>query len=129
MLRQSLFAVLLLLLFASASFAQTPLVGTWPSGSWHADDSRHHGPLHATFTSINDSQVQAHFGGRFAKVIPFRYNVVLNVTGTDGTNTYLTGSSHLPIFGTFHYNAVATPTTFEAHYSHRRYTGVFLLQR
>jgi hypothetical protein len=69
------------------------------------------------------------FTGRFAKVIPFRYSVVLNVVGTAGDTTFLAGQSRLPIFGTFQYQAAATPTSFQATYRHRRYSGQFLLQR
>jgi len=116
--------------FINAQGTTPSLVGRWPNGEWQNSSNSHHGPLHATFSQVNDSQYRVNFAGRFAKVIPFRYTVVLNVTGTSGDGTtYLSGTSHIPIFGTFQYDAVATPTGIETSYQSRKFTGKFLLSR
>ena len=128
-------------LFAAIVFAVVPatlnaqglatnLAGKWPNGEWQNSSNSHHGPLHANFTQVSDSQYRVTFGGRFAKVIPFRYTVVLNVIGrsADGT-TYLAGNSKLPFFGNFQYDAVATPNAIETRYQSKKYKGKFLLSR
>jgi hypothetical protein len=128
MLTRILLTLVLLGLAMPTASAQS-LAGRWPNGLWTSDTTHHRGPLHAQFQPLNDSQYLVQFGGRFAKVIPFRYTVVLDVVGTSGDAAVLSGSSRLPLFGTFHYNATATPTHFDAHYTNRRYSGQFLLSR
>lgn len=102
--------------------------GNW-SGNWLSQKDGHKGPLYGTFTKIDDSTYAAKFRGRFFAVIPFRYNVTLNVVGSDPNHLYLAGSSRLPIMGTYQYSAVATPTDFTADYTARRDYGKFTLQR
>ncbi|WP_020476049.1 hypothetical protein [Zavarzinella formosa] len=102
--------------------------GNW-SGTWLSQSSGHKGPLNGTFTKIDDNTYAAKFRGRFFAVIPFRYSVNLNVVGSDPDHLYLSGSSRLPLFGTFQYSAVATPTDFKADYTAKRDRGQFNLQR
>lgn len=102
--------------------------GTW-SGGWLSFSNGHKGPLSGTFTKVDENTYNAKFRGRFFAVIPFRYNVNLNVVGSDADHLYLSGSSRLPIFGTFNYSAVATPTDFQADYTSKRDRGQFNLRR
>jgi hypothetical protein len=105
------------------------LSGTW-SGSWNSDRCRHHGPMCATFTKINESQYCVHFRGRFFKIMPFRYTVVLDVVAEDDETTQLSGSSYLGrVFGTFTYSATATATSFNANYSSCKDWGRFCMTR
>jgi hypothetical protein len=105
------------------------LTGTW-SGYWVDCNSGHRGPLRATFRKCDDGRYQVVFTGRFWKIFPFRYSVVLNVTGREDDSLSLTGESRLGIlFGTFRYTARASSTDFVADYNSRRYQGQFVLER
>ncbi|HWY86356.1 MAG TPA: hypothetical protein VNX28_06515 [Gemmataceae bacterium] len=105
------------------------LTGDW-SGHWTDTKSGHTGPLHATFRQCDEDHYQVAFAGRFFKVIPFRYKVVLTVTGRTGDEVFLTGEQNLgPLFGSFTYNATATATDFVAHFCSRRYQGDFILRK
>lgn len=107
----------------------TDLSGCW-SGCWQDCKSGHHGPLKATFCKCDDAHYRVTFSGRFFAVIPFRYSVVLTVTGQDGDKVLLSGESNLGLlFGTFTYHAEATASEFTAHFSSRRYEGRFDLKR
>lgn len=108
--------------------APVDLAGTW-SGTWLSQTNGHNGPLNGTFTKLNDTTYAAKFRGRFFAVIPFRYQVNLNVVGSDADHLYLAGSSRLPIFGTFQYSATATATDFTADYTSKRDRGQFNLNR
>jgi hypothetical protein len=90
----------------------------------------HHGPLSATFCRIDDTHYEVRFRGRFLKVVPFRYNVVLEVTGYSGDKVLLSGASNLgPILGTFSYSAEATDTQFVASFCACKDHGVFSMTR
>lgn len=123
-------ALALVLVFCSvaAPVSAADLTGHW-TGHWEDTKSGHTGPLRATFTACDADHYRVTFVGRFWKVIPFRYSVVLNVTGHDGAKVLLTGAQNLPLFGTFHYTAEATADDFTAHFCSRRYQGEFVLQR
>jgi hypothetical protein len=54
------------------------LTGDW-SGHWADSKSGHTGPLHTTFRQCDADHFQVTFSGRFFKVIPFRYKVLLTV--------------------------------------------------
>src|SRR5689334_8344899 len=102
--------LLLWLLFLAVGLAWSipadaaDLSGQW-QGSWQSDGTGHRGPLRCTFTKLDDSSYQANFSGRFFRIIPFRYSVVLSAVEENGT-TYLTGSHYLGRrYGTFTYTA------------------------
>ena len=120
-------AVLVLLLVASVASAQPPVAGRW-SGQWMTDANSHHGPLRAKVTPAGDGY-DVRFTGRFAKVIPFTYRQHLTPTGTDGEAVFLSADRRLPLFGTFHMNATATGSAFDARFSSGRETGRFVLRR
>jgi hypothetical protein len=116
-------------LVSSDAAAQKPnLTGRW-SGNWVSDTTGHTGPLNGRFKQIDDSHYKVVFTGRFFKVIPFRYSQKLEVTGSDGENVFLAGSSRLPGFGTYEYSANATSHDFHATYQSRRDRGAFILRR
>jgi hypothetical protein len=105
------------------------LSGCW-SGHWQSCTSGHKGPLNATFCKLDESRYRVEFTGRFFKLIPFRYEVTLNVVGSDGDTVTLSGSSYLGrMFGTFTYHATATGCDFVANYSSCKDRGKFVLHR
>jgi hypothetical protein len=112
---------------AVSAFAQD-LSGRW-RGTWDDSRSGHQGPLRASISCVDGQHYHAVFTGRFFKVIPFRFRTTLDVTGVEGDTVFLSGQSRLGLFGTFHYSAQATEHDFTAHYSSRRYEGMFLLSR
>ena len=68
--------------------------------------------------------------GRFFRILPFRYNVVLRVVDVHGDTVTLAGSSYLGrLFGTFHYRATADGCSFHATYTSCKDRGEFCLQR
>jgi hypothetical protein len=104
------------------------LSGRW-HGTWLSCQTGHHGLLSARFHKINDTCYRVHFAGIFWVVIPFRFTVNLAAAEqTDGT-VILSGSPHLPLFGTFDFVAVATDHDFQATYSTSRDDGRFTLHR
>jgi len=111
----------------ASAFAQD-LSGCW-HGTWDDCNSGHSGPLRATISKCDDQHYRAVFTGRFFKVIPFRFETVLEVTGQADDKVLLSGESRLGMFGTFRYSAEASSTNFTANYSSRRYEGQFLLSR
>src|SRR5262245_3006710 len=90
-----------LALFASPEACQAiDLSGCW-SGTWQSCVTRHRGPLNAEFVRLNDSQYEVFFNGRFFKIMPFKYSVVMTATDQNGV-VYLSGSKYLGrMFGTF----------------------------
>ncbi|OAI40361.1 hypothetical protein AYO40_04835 [Planctomycetaceae bacterium SCGC AG-212-D15] len=130
----SLIAIAILLLGSTlSSAADAPccppdLSGRW-SGHWESCPTGHCGPLHARFCKIDDCHYRVNFHGRFFKVIPFRYSVTLNVTGTADGVVFLSGEKRLLGFGTFTYQAQATDCSFTATYCSRSDTGRFELTR
>tara|TARA_B100000686_G_C16474162_1_gene803665 strand:- start:213 stop:632 length:420 start_codon:yes stop_codon:yes gene_type:complete len=104
------------------------LSGTW-TGNWHDFRTGHKGPLRATFSQLEDGNYQVHFRGRFAKIIPFRYTVVLEATEKDG-KVELAGTSNISRRrGTFYYKAEATDTNFVSSFRSRKDNGEFRLSR
>lgn len=124
---------LVVISLALASFSSKvhagDLTGNW-SGYWEDCLSGHSGPLRGTFCKCDDNHYRVTFSGRFFKVVPFRYTVVLTVVGQEGDKVLLAGQSDLgPLFGTFTYRAEATDTHFVSDYCSRRYQGKFVLDR
>ncbi len=104
------------------------LSGNW-AGNWHDSRTGHKGPLRATFIKLEGGNYQVNFRGRFAKIIPFRYSVVLEATEKDG-KVHLAGTSNISRRrGTFYYKAEATDTSFVSSFRSRKDDGEFRLQR
>ena len=104
------------------------LSGSW-SGRWDSQSTGHTGPLKAEFTRIDDSQYQVDFRGRFLKLVPFRYSVVLTAV-EEGENVRLSGDNYLGrMFGWFHYDAVVSGDCFTAIYSSCKDSGQFQMTR
>jgi hypothetical protein len=69
------------------------------------------------------------FTGLFLVALPFRFTVNLAVTGREDGMVLLSGAPHLPLFGTFHFDAVTTEHKFTATYCSRSDQGRFHLCR
>ena len=120
---------LALVLPATATAIGSDLNGCW-AGSWESSTSGRSGPLYATFTRCSDTEYRVKFTGRFLKVIPFRYTVMLTIVEDRGDHVTLAGSSYLGrLFGTFSYRATATDGEFRADYASKKDDGMFRLTR
>jgi len=109
--------------------APVSLSGHW-EGTWQDCLTGHDGPLQADFCRLDETCYEVEFRGRFFKVIPFRYSVVLRVVGEEDDKLLLAGSSDLGRRqGTFHYHAEATDCCFTAWYKSCKYQGRFDLKR
>lgn len=121
-------------LVAIAALALTSLAsagdlsGRW-AGMWEDNGSGHAGPLKAKITRNCDGSYHCCFHGRFMKIIPFCYKTDLEVVCEDGCSTQMQGTSRIPIFGDFHYNAVATDCEFVLKFCSKRYSGTFTMDR
>jgi hypothetical protein len=105
------------------------LSGSW-SGRWLSCKSGHNGPLNGTFCRLSATSYEVNFRGRFFKVFPFRYSVVLNVVEEYGDYTRLRGSSYLGrMFGTFYYDATVQGNCFTATYTSCKDNGRFTMTR
>ena len=119
----------LVLAFAASSVSAEDLSGEW-SGRWLSCTSGHKGPLKATFCRVGETRYDVTFSGRFFMVLPFRYNVTLDVVSDEGDTVMLAGSSYLGrLFGTFTYQATASETKFTANYTSCKDNGKFVLCR
>ena len=117
-----------LLLAAPTTLWAIDLSGTW-SGSWGSYQTRHKGVLHAEFVRINESQYEVFFRGRFFKILPFKYSVVMTAVEQDGV-VHLSGSQGLGrMFGTFTFAAAATDCQFNANYYSCKDDGYFAMTR
>lgn len=105
------------------------LTGKWTSGAWESFADGHKGPLTATFEKLSPAQYRVKFRGRFFRVIPFHYTVMLDVVGQCGDRALLAGSSNLPLFGTYTYTAEASGSAFVANYQAKVDHGQFRLRR
>ena len=111
------------------AFVPVDLSGTW-KGSWLSCKSGHNGKLRATFCRLNEKQVQAVFVGSFAKILPFRYNAVLDVVHEESGMIVVSGSKRLgPLMGTFSYQATITADRFDATYNSKRDWGKWSMSR
>lgn len=115
-------------LLAQQTCLATDLSGCW-SGTWQSCQTPHQGPLHAEFVRIDANRYEVFFRGRFFKISPFKYSVVMTATEQDGV-VYLSGSKYLGrMFGTFSFSATATDCQFNATYTSCKDDGVFKLCR
>jgi hypothetical protein len=104
------------------------LSGQW-QGYWQSDDTGHRGVLRCTFTKIDETSYRANFSGRFFKIIPFRYSVVLDAVD-HGDVVHLSGSQAIGRrYGTFYYSATATCSEFNATFTSCKDSGQFVLTR
>jgi hypothetical protein len=129
LLSLSVIAVLVLSPIQLQAEDKLDLSGKW-SGSWRSEISDHTGPLKAKFTVLENSKVQARFSGRFFKIIPFRFNVTLEIVeDKDGVVT-LKGKEDLGrTLGTYTYNATYSKGKFVAKYVTEKDKGVFEVSR
>jgi hypothetical protein len=104
------------------------LSGKW-HGSWVSCKTGHHGKLNARFCKIDDTSYRVRFTGTFLGAAPFAFTVKLAATEQENGTVVLTGDPRLPLFGTFHFSAVATDHDFTATYSARNDEGRFTLRR
>ena len=122
------FALLWSVLASVSPVDADQMAGRW-LGNWVSYKNGHNGPLNAQFRPINGNQYRATFTGRFAKVIPFRYRMKMQVQGRSGDTIYFGGSRSMLIFGRFDYQACATPDQFVATYRSRRDRGRFEMRK
>lgn len=131
MIRTSRFAsVLASLMFLAAPAAcwGIDLSGCW-SGEWASCQTRHHGPLNAEFVRLGENQYEVFFQGRFFKILPFRYSVVMTAVEENGV-VHLSGSQFLgKRAGTFSFVAAATDCQFDANYYSCKDHGTFTMTR
>lgn len=122
--------LILAVLFATTSPCwATDLSGHW-EGSWHSAGSGHSGPLSADFCRLSNGNYQVTFRGRFWKIMPFRYRVVLCAYEDDQGQVHLSGTQSLGrLSGTYHYRATASDCSFRADFWSCRERGVFCLTR
>jgi len=105
------------------------LSGKW-NGTWRSEINEHAGPLKAKFTVVEDSKVQARFNGRFFKLIPFHFNVTLEIVKNENGVVTLKGKENLGrTLGTYTYNATYSNGKFIAKYSTEKDKGVFEVSR
>ena len=81
--------------------------------------------LNAEFVRISENQYEVFFRGRFFKILPFKYSVVMTAVEQDGV-VQLSGSQELGrMFGTFTFAAAATDCQFNANYYSCKDNGQF----
>jgi len=117
-----------LLLLLPAICEATDLSGCW-SGTWESCATPRRGPVNAEFVRLDANRYEVFFSGRFFKVMPFRYSVVMTASEQNGV-VQLSGSKYLGrLAGTFSFNAAATDCQFNANYSSCKDNGKFTLCR
>lgn len=127
--RAVLLALLLSLAISAVPAEATDLTGCW-AGSWQSCTTGHKGPLFATFQKCGAEAYRVEFSGRFFKIFPFRYSVVLSVVEDTDEAVTLAGSSFLGrMFGTFTYRATADACHFTAGYRSKKDSGAFELRK
>jgi hypothetical protein len=104
------------------------LSGKW-HGRWVSCKTGHHGTLNARFCKLDDTCYRVRFTGTFLGAMPFAFTVKLAATAQEDGTVILSGDPRLPLFGTFHFSAVATEYDFTATYSARNDEGQFTLSR
>lgn len=128
LLRSFLASLFLVVASVVPAFA-VDLSGCW-TGSWQSCTTGHSGVLRARFTRCGETQYRVDFSGRFCKLLPFRYSVMLDAVEDCGDRVTLAGSSFLGrLFGTFRYTASADGNAFTARYSSKKDSGRFDLRR
>lgn len=114
---------------ALSAAAQSPSGKGW-RGEWVSDTSGHQGPLRANVKPLSNGDYRVRYAGRFAGIVPFFYPVTMHNNGTGSSGeVYLTNTSRLPFFGTFHADAVLTDSTFDSQFTSKKDSGRFILRR
>jgi hypothetical protein len=128
-MKNCILAAYLMVCFAGSAAAQSPAGKGW-RGEWVSETTGHRGPLKANVRPLANGDYRVRYSGRFAKIIPFYYPATMRNVGT-GPNgeIYLTNTTRMPFFGTFHADAVLTGTTFDSQYTSKRDSGRFTLSR
>jgi hypothetical protein len=112
-----------------SAIATPSLNGSW-TGSWNSHTTGHQGPLSASIRPAADGTYQANFQGKFFKVIPFRYQMRLQVVASGDGFVELAGSKKLgPLMGYYSYRAVVQGDSFQATYNTKRDRGTFQMRR
>ena len=105
------------------------LNGNW-SGNWKSELSGHEGPLKAKFTVSGETKVQAWFTGRFFKIVPFKFNVSLDVVSQKDGVTKLQGKQDLGrALGVYHYDVTYKGNEIIAKYKTDKDKGVFSVSK
>jgi len=128
--RRLLFHAIVLCVLSSvpAACQAVDLSGCW-TGTWQSCVTPHKGPLNAEFVRLDVNTYEVFFRGRFFKVLPFKYSVVMTAAEQNGV-VYLSGSKHLGrMFGTFSFRAAASDRQFNANYTSCKDSGCFRLTR
>ena len=116
-------------LVAPQSADAADLTGYW-EGRWRSCKTGHNGLLRGSFCRVSEYAYRVDFSGRFFKLFPFRYSVVLNVVEDRGNYVRLQGSSYLGrMFGTFYYDATIVGCQFNAAYTSCKDNGTFHLTK
>ncbi len=107
------------------------LAGCWPCGSWQSYCTGHQGKLRGSIVQCDATHFECHFAGTFAKIVPFRYSVVLTVTSEKDGVVYFQGQKSLGRLagGTYNFNGYATANQFHAGYVADKDRGEFVLSR
>jgi hypothetical protein len=125
----STYVLLVLLPFNSQAEEKLDLSGKW-SGTWSSEISDHSGPLKAKFEVVDSTKVEARFNGRFFKLIPFHFNVTLEIVETKDGVVTLKGKEDLGrTLGTYSYHATYSNGKFVANYATDKDKGVFEVSR
>jgi hypothetical protein len=125
---RSLVIALSLVLAGQSVSRAVDLSGCW-SGTWQSCVTPHKGPLNAEFVRLDADHYEVFFSGRFFKLLPFKYSVVMTATEDNGV-VHLAGSKCLGrLFGTFTFSATATDCEFDATYSSCKDNGCFEMTR
>lgn len=125
---KTILLLLIALIVTQSQAVAEDISGCW-SGHWVSCKNGHKGPLHATITKIDDTRYCARFSGKFWKLFPFRYSVILRVV-EEGEVTRLRGSSYLGrLMGTFHYSATVSGCDFNATYCSKQDHGKWVMKR
>lgn len=116
---------------ARAQCAANSLAGCWPCGSWQSYCTGHNGKLRATIVQCDATHFECFFSGNFAKVVPFRYSVVLTVTGQKDGVVYFGGQKEMCnlLGGVYTFSGYATGNQFKAGYVSSKDRGEFVLSR
>lgn len=117
------------LLWPAVGSSQPPNINGHWSGYWVSDFNGHRGPLRASVRPQDDATYRVTFSGRFAKIIPFRYNATMQVVGWGDDVVILATERRLGWRGTFRSTAVVSPTHFQATFTSPRDFGRFVLTR
>lgn len=116
---------------ARAQGSGANLAGCWPCGSWQSYCTGHNGKLRATIVQCDANHFECFFSGNFAKVVPFRYSVVLTVTGEKDGVVYFGGQKQMCslLGGVYTFSGWSNGREFHAGYVSSKDRGEFAVSR